>query len=305
MRESDLLSHIARRSAGLEKSFPQVLIGPGDDCAHLAADGRGVLVSVDHVIEGRHVKGPIREGATSLDMVARKAIARSVSDVAAMAGTPAWSLATAALPADWPQALADELFDDMHRWANHFGCPLVGGDIAVLDAGASLVLTTTVAGTPHANRGPVRRDGACVGDEVWVTGKLGGSFASGRHLTFEPRVREAMALADALGERLHAMIDVSDGLGRDAARVGRASGARLRIEEMRVPLHAGAVSPHEGEDHELLFTVAAGASVPREVAGTALTRIGVVIASANAGCEMVDAGGRGFDAGEMGWDHAG
>lgn len=306
MRESDLLAHIARRSAELQRQFPQVLIGPGDDCAHVAAGPGGVLVSVDHVIEGRHVSGPLLEGATPLELVARKAIARSVSDLAAMAGTPQWALATAALPGDWPQAMADELFDHMHKWANHFGCPLVGGDIATQASGAALVLTTTVAGTPHKTRGPVRRDGACVGDDVWVTGRLGGSFASGRHLTFEPRVREAIALADLLGDRLHAMIDVSDGLGRDSARIGAASRVMLRLQQARVPLHDGSVSPHEGEDHELLFTVAADAVMPAMIAGMELTKIGTVSAANGAGgCVMIESDGRVIDVAELGWDHAG
>ncbi len=304
MRESDLLAHIARRSAELQRQFPQVLIGPGDDCAHVATGAGGLLVSVDHLIEGRHVLGPLREGATSLDLVARKAIARSVSDLAAMAGTPQWALATAALPGDWPQAMADELFDHMHKWAKCFGCPLVGGDIATQRAGSALVLTTTVAGMPHKTRGPVRRDGAQVGDSVWVTGKLGGSFASGRHLTFEPRVREASALADLLGDRLHAMIDLSDGLGRDGARVGAASGVVLRLEQARVPMHDGAASPHEGEDHELLFTAAADAAMPAMIEGTVLTKIGTVsAASAMCGCVMIGADGRDVDAAELGWDH--
>lgn len=122
----------------------------------------------------------------------------------------------------------------------------------------------------------MRRDGACVGDDVWVTGRLGGSFASGRHLMFEPRVREAIgAFAHLLGDRLHAMIDLSDGLGRDGARIGAASRMMLRLEQARVPMHNGAVSPHEGEDHELLFTVAADAVMPTMIAGTVLTKIGL------------------------------
>lgn len=153
MRESDLLADIARRSAELQRQFPQVLIGPENDGAHVAAGPGGVLVSVDHVIEGRHVSGPLLEGATPLELVGRKAIARSVSDLAAMAGTPQWC---------WPQprcqgigrrAMADELFDHMHKWANHFGCPLVGGDIATQASRSG-------ACVDHDGRGHAAQEGA-------------------------------------------------------------------------------------------------------------------------------------------------
>jgi thiamine-monophosphate kinase len=305
MRESELLHHIAQQAADMAVAWPVVLIGPGDDCAHVRAAPEGTLLTVDQVIEGRHFVGPLRERATPIDLVARKAVARSVSDIAAMAGTPSWALATAALPSDWPQELATELFDRMHHWARVLGCPLVGGDIATTPAGTPVVLTTTIGGTPHPTRGPVRRSTASVGDHIWVTGRLGGSFASGRHLTFEPRVHEATALAGLLGERLHAMIDLSDGLGRDAARVGAASGVVLRIDGSRVPLHDDAHSPHEGEDYELLFTAAADAALPAHIAGTTLTRLGVVTPATlgGAGCVVVLADGTAQDGRDLGWDH--
>ena len=138
----------------------------------------------------------------------------------------------------------------MRAWAERFGCPLIGGDIARV-AGPT-VLTCTVVGAAHPARGAVLRSGARVGDGVYLTGALGGSFASGRHLTFTPRVREAAELCDALGEDLTAMMDVSDGLGRDAARIGEASGACLEIEASAIPMHAGVPgwreAAGEGED---------------------------------------------------------
>jgi len=304
LRESDLLAHIARRTRGLTAASPHVIVGPGDDCAVLRTGAGALLITVDHLIQGRHFRGPLSSG-TPLELVARKAIARSVSDIAAMAGTPTWSLATAALPEDCPPHLATSLFDHMHNSAARWGCPIVGGDIAVVPRGAPLVLTTTVAGVPHATRGPVLRSGARVGDSVWVTGRLGGSLASGRHLTFEPRVREAAALADLLAHHLHAMIDLSDGLGRDAGRVGVASGVTLRIDSARVPLNADGDSPHDGEDHELLFVVDSAATLPGEILGTSLTRIGAVSAAAWSprGCVMVAADGRETLGDELGWDH--
>ncbi len=307
MRESDLLRLIRARSTDLG---PGVVIGPGDDCAALKSSAGTLLLTVDQVIEGRHFVGPLggRAGAAPLDLVARKAIARSVSDIAAMAGMPRWSLATAALPRGTSQAVADELFLAMARWAKHWGCPIVGGDIATLpDDSPRAVLTVTVGGEAHPARGPVTRSGAKPGDEVWVTGHIGGSLASGRHLTFEPRVAVARALADALGARLHAMIDLSDGLGRDVARMAEASGVAIEIDQGAVPLHgdAGGVdrAVRAGEDYELAFVVAPQADEPAAcaVSGVPITRMGRVVAGS--GCVLVDERGERRDTADLGWDH--
>ena len=301
MRESRLLDHIYRRSADLASSFPGVLLGPGDDCAVVAC-GPQTLLTVDQLIEGRHYLP-----GTAIDLIARKAVARSVSDIAAMAGVPRWALATAALPAAWSQAESDDLFDRLATWARHWGCPLVGGDIAALPEGAPMLLTVTVGGDPHASRGPVTRSGAQPGDCVWMTGRVGGSLPSGRHLTFEPRIAEARWLADTLTTRLHAMIDLSDGLGRDAARVAAGSGVRLEIEAALVPVHEprSPTVASDGEDYELLFIADADADMTLPAAcpqtGTPVTRIGQVIAGQ--GCVIIDAAGRAWDTTEMGWDH--
>ncbi|MGH7130654.1 MAG: thiamine-phosphate kinase [Phycisphaerales bacterium] len=306
MRESELLRHIAERSP-VRALGPGVVVGPGDDCAVLAPSGRDLLVTVDHLVEGRHFAP---HPGTPIDAIARKAVARSVSDIAAMAGTPAWGLATGALPPEWMaggRAGADELFDRMAHWARHWHCPLVGGDISSLPGGAGspLVLTVTVAGHVHATRGAVLRSGACAGDAVWMTGRIGGSLKSGRHLTFEPRVAEGRWLADTLGEDLHAMIDVSDGLGRDAGRIAAASGVRVEIERARVPLHgdAGATALADGEDYELVFTTAAGVELPPAcpLTGVALTRIGRV--ATGGGCGIIEPDGCVVEGADLGWDH--
>lgn len=296
MRESELLEHIYARSAGLAASGGwSVVVGPGDDAAVLRSPaGDTLLITVDQLVEGRHY-----EPGTAIDLIARKAVARSVSDIAAMGGRPSWATATAVLPKGY--AHADGLFDAMARWAAHWGCPLIGGDIA--SHGSSdhpLTLTVTVAGAPIAE--PVRRSGARAGDGVYVTGALGGSLGSGRHLTFEPRVGAAAGLVAALGARLHAMIDLSDGLGRDAGRVARASGVRVELDAAAIPRHAGVETwrdaAGDGENHELCF--AAAGDVPGEVAGVAVTRVGRALEGA--GCVVLD-GGRAVEAGELGWDH--
>ena len=296
--ESALLRRIYERSRGMASAHREVLVGPGDDAAVLRLEG-AALLTVDQLVEGRHY-----EASTALDLVARKAIARSVSDIAAMGGAPVAALATGALRDSFDRE--GELFDAMHAWAERFGCPLVGGDIARV-AGPT-VLTCTVIGRAHPARGPVLRSGARVGDGVYVTGALGGSFASGRHLTFTPRVREATELCDALGGELTSMMDVSDGLGRDAARIGEASGVCLEIDASSIPMHAGVAgwrdAAGEGEDYELLFT--ASREPPAVVGdGVRVTRIGRVVGAraGSARCVVVEASGARVDAGELGWDH--
>lgn len=322
MSESELLDHIAARSAGLAARFGQVVVGPGDDCAVVRMPGGGeLLLTVDHVVEGRHV-----EPGTPVDLIARKAVARSVSDIAAMGGTPAWSLATGCLPKGDPRG--NELFDAMHRWANHWGCPIIGGDIATSDG--PMVLTVTVGGLMDPRsaaraRGvveaevdafavraaqqyrPVLRSGAQPGDEVWVSGPLGGSLASGRHLAFEPRLAVGQQAAWA-ATGVHAMLDISDGLGRDAGRLARASGVVIEIDADLIPLAMGAsgweAAVRDGEDYELLMAIAPAPEAP--VVGAGLVRIGVVRACAageHPGAWVRAVDGQRHEVSDWGWEH--
>lgn len=308
MHESDLLHRIAERSAGMAAAFPHVLLGPGDDCASVRPPGGAMLLTVDQVIERRHfVPG------TPLDLVARKAVARSISDLAAMGAMPWCALATGALPAGFPQGDADALCVSIKKWSEHWNCPIVGGDLASMpDAASPLTLTVTAVGIAHRSGHVVTRSGAKPGDHVYVTGTLGGSFdratGMGRHLTFEPRLREAAWLVETLGSRLHAMIDLSDGLGRDAARIAEASGVRIEIDADAIPRNAGVsdwrAATSDGEDYELLFCIDADEAVPSMCppSGTGVRRIGVVVAGR--GCVIRD-GQHEIDAAELGWDHVG
>ncbi len=295
--EEALLQHIYARSANLH-GREDIVVGPGDDCAVLRSAGGLLLLSVDQVVEGRHYEPK----STPVDLIARKAVARSVSDIAAMGGFPVAALATGALRDDFNDD--NELFDAMARWAKHWRCPLVGGDIARV-AGPT-VLTVTVMGRTARDARPILRSGAQAGDGVYVTGALGGSLASGRHLSFEPRVHEGEWLLGALGARLHAMIDISDGLGRDAARVADASGVRIEIEGGSIPLHEGVTSWREGvsdgEDYELFFAAAGDVPSTCPITNTPITRIGTV--SKGSGC-IVRMDGGATDVSSMGWDHGG
>lgn len=310
VRESELLQRIAERSAGMSSAFPHVLLGPGDDCAAVRPPGGAMLLTVDQVIERRHfVPG------TPLDLVARKAVARSISDLAAMGATPWCALATGALPAGFPQSDADALCASIKKWSEHWRCPMVGGDLATMpDASSPLTLTVTAIGVAHTSGHVVTRAGAKPGDHVYVTGALGDSFdratGLGRHLTFEPRLREATWLLDTFGSRIHAMIDLSDGLGRDAGRVASASGVRIELDADAIPRNAGVAdwraAASDGEDYELLICIDPSAAAPSACPGadaatpTPLRRIGTV--APGHGCVVRSAAGC-FDAEALGWEH--
>jgi thiamine-monophosphate kinase len=308
MREFDLLEHVYARSGGPDE---RVLIPPGDDMAMVRLGGRELLAAVDQVVDGRHVL----LATTPIELVGRKAVARSLSDVAAMAARPVACLAAVTLPPDFGGERATALFDAMRQTALEHECPLVGGDIAFHALPAvPMVCSITVLAEPAAADRPVRRGGARVGDVVYVTGSLGGAVDAeglGRHLTFQPRIREALELSQHLGEHLHAMIDISDGLGRDASHIAALSGARILLHAERIPcspaIAAGdwrrAVS--DGEDYELCFTAAPRANVPSTLGDVQVTAIGEVLASGPEGSPLVAVldSGLVIDATDLGWEH--
>jgi thiamine-monophosphate kinase len=319
MREFEILEHVYAANAALPR---RVTIPPGDDMAEIEIGGeRGrssapgaaprphtVLAAVDQIVDGVHV----RLGAVSLELIGRKAITRCLSDVAAMAAVPAASLVAATLPADFDSVSAMRLFDAMREAADEYDCPLIGGDVAAHAPGrpAPLVCAVTVLAVPGPLP-PRRRSMARPGDTLYVTGRLGGSVApdgGGRHLTFAPRIAEALELAAALGERLHAMIDVSDGLGRDAGHLARDSGVGIVIDADRIPRSEGIEwrrAASDGEDYELLFT--AQGEVPEMVgAGTPVTAVGRVHArprDAAGHAVVIVAHGVEHGAEALGWEH--
>ncbi|MFQ5845926.1 MAG: thiamine-phosphate kinase [Planctomycetota bacterium] len=255
VRERDLLRWLAARAP------------VGDDAAVLDCGPWGtLLVATDSVIDGIH----LRWGAEGPAAFGYKAVARSVSDIAAMAGEPLWALLAVCLP----RGVSETDAHAVYRGAEGVGCPLVGGDTAF---GPTAWAVATVLGRAHP-RGPVRRSGARDGDWIVVTGALGGAVRSGRHATFTPRVAEARRLHEAF--EVSAMIDISDGLSTDLRRLLEASGVGCRVEADAIPVHEGAdlaAALNEGEDHELLLTVRPDHRVEGFLPG--LRRIGVITGS--------------------------
>jgi thiamine-monophosphate kinase len=313
MREQDIMAVITSQR---RLTDPRVLLGPGDDLAALLLQRQGgggaLLLGVDQVIDGLHVHAH----AVSWDRIGRKAVHRSLSDVAAMAGRPLATLAAVVVPTSAEVAEIEALCSGLNAAATAWEAPLVGGDVAIQrDAGGPLTISVTVLATADEALGPVSRGGGRAGDVLLVTGHLGGSLkpdGTGHHLDFIPRVDEAHAAADLLGESLHAMIDISDGLGRDAARLAAASGLQAQINMARLPLRAGAGAMdalQDGEDYELLMAVDARATVPASLEGrhgrcplTVIGSLGTWEASTHR-VVVTEPGGTQLDGSKFGWDH--
>ena len=252
--ENATIALFASAFAAGNASHPDVIAGPGDDCAILASPDpeKVVLHKTDAVIEGVHFYKGERPGR-----VGHKALARALSDIAAMGGTPTTALVTTVLPPDTPASYARALAAGLARTAAEYGVAIAGGETAAPHADApALIISIALLGTAPAHQ-CIRRSGGRPGDHLFVTGKLGGSLPSSRHLTFSPRLAEGRFLA-ARGAT--SMMDLSDGLAADLPRLTAASGCSATIDPEALPRHRNC-SIHQaatdGEDYELLLTLPA------------------------------------------------
>ena len=231
------------------KTRPGVLAGPGDDCAVVVVpEGkRLLLLKTDCVVEGIHFLSKEKPAA-----VGWKAMMRTLSDFAAMSGLPQYALVTLIAPAEREVRWITRLYQGLQRAARRFDVVIVGGETSAIRG--PLVISVSAAGFVEKKR-CVRRSGGKTGDVLFVTGKLGGS-GQGRHLKFVPRIDEARWLTQNFA--LHAMMDLSDGLGADLPRLAKASGVGFAIDESALPRARGASirqAISEGEDYELLFAL--------------------------------------------------
>ncbi len=265
-------------------------VPPGDDAAVLRPPaGRRTVVTVDMLMEGvDFILGPDCPPAA----VGHKALAVSLSDLAAMAARPEAIVVAVALPRHGGEAVGRGLHEGLAALAGEHGVVLAGGDTNAWDG--PLVVSVTALGSVVPGRA-WRRDGARVGDRLLVTGACGGSLL-GRHLAVTPRCREALRLAER--HDVHAAIDVSDGLSLDVSRLMAASGTAASLDLGAIPIHADAVAASrrdgdgrspldhalgDGEDFELVLAMpaaAAAAALADDTLGVSLTDIGEVVAGA-------------------------
>jgi thiamine-monophosphate kinase len=247
---------------------------------------RLLLFKTDAVVEGVHFTP-----GTAPEKIGHKALGRCLSDIAAMAGTPGAALVTIALPRDFNPDFVEAIYSGLNALARRHQVAIVGGETTTNPGG--ILISVALLGWVPRGKG-VLRSGAEAGDAIFVTGELGGSLA-GKHLEFEPRLAEARWLAQKFS--LHAMLDISDGLAGDlrhiltASRVGAellATAIPISREARRAAKAAPSTKPPllaaltDGEDFELLFTVASRYAVPLldawkvQFPGLALTCIGKI-----------------------------
>jgi thiamine-monophosphate kinase len=262
--EFELIARLARK---LPRD-PSVVVGVGDDCAVLrSADPKKYLLfKTDPVIEGTHFVFRSQREKTipraTPFQVGWKAIARNLSDIAAMGGLPRWALVSLGLPAKTDVRVVDDIYRGLHACASRFGATIVGGDTS--QTSDNLFVVVSLIGEVEKKFLKLRST-ARSGQMVFVTGTLGGSLL-GKHLKFTPRIAEARWLVQNFP--IGAMIDVSDGLAGDLKRLSEKSGVGFDILVDAIPMSSAAHRSRDplrralrdGEDFELLFTLPANKS---------------------------------------------
>lgn len=241
--------------ARLLKQLPQapaaLHVGPGDDCAVVPLSAQTFqLLKTDAIVEGVHFLSN-----EDRRRVGWKAIARVVSDFAAMGGVPQWFLVTLGIPSDTSVESLEQLYQGMAKCLKKFGATMVGGETTRVASAAGLVISIAATGTVKKKHLLLRSTAQC-DDMIFVTGELGGSLA-GRHLDITPRLAEAQWLAKK--HFATAMMDLSDGLAKDLPRLAAASSCGFAVDCHLLPCTKGCTSEQalqDGEDYELLFTTA-------------------------------------------------
>ncbi len=332
--EFDFIAQLRRRALA-NGSSPSLTAGIGDDAAVLQQlTGRDTVVSTDLLIEGID----FQQQSTEPVLLGHKALAVSLSDIAAMGARPRWALTSLGLPEDiWESNFGAEFYDGLFKLADRYAIKLIGGDISRTP---QQIVIDSIAIGECATGKAVLRSGAKPGDRLFVTGALGGSAAGLRliergarhkssdndedsnvvqelllrHLKPEPRVGWGLVLGEE--QLASAMIDISDGLSSDLHHLCEESnvGAILRSGDIPVDTRVVEIcgrrrldplmlALHGGEDFELLFAVSVEkvSKLPRKVDGVTLTEIGQVT-SAEEGVRISE-GSRVWDLLPEGWKH--
>src|SRR6266446_9660085 len=226
-----------------------VVARAGDDCAVVKRPvGRNFLVlKTDCIVEGVH----FTPEANALE-IGWKAMMRPLSDFAATSALPQFALITLIASKETDGRWVNKLYRGLRKAAARFKVNIVGGETS--SALGPVVISVSAMGFVEKDRW-VSRQGGKVGDDLFVTGTLGGA-SKRKHLQFIPRIAESRWLTKNFS--IHAMMDLSDGLGVDLPRLARASKVGFAIEMERLPLTRGANvndAISEGEDYELLFAI--------------------------------------------------
>ncbi len=319
----ELLAKKVANSRGNQASARQLIIGIGDDAAAWQGNGAVQLATTDSLVQDVHFS----LATTPWYELGWKALAISLSDIAAMGGVPRYALVTLALPADSEVEDVTTLFQGMVELAEPSGVAIAGGDIV---RASLIVITTTVTGNAPDREHVLTRSAAKPGDKVAVTGYLGAAAAglkilrekleldseTASHLRRaflhpNPRVAEGQLLA---GYGVKTAIDISDGLISDLTHICQSSRVGARIEVDRLPVaplvksnfgqESLELALSGGEDYELLFTASAETiDTVTRAASCPVTVIGDIIADKIGEIDLVDSQGKPFHLKKGGWDH--
>ena len=340
MNEFDFIEKIRARVAGSALSSTQhspLVQGIGDDAAVIRADkGKDTVVTTDLLVEDID----FRRETTSPELLGHKALAVSLSDLAAMGSRARWGFVSIGLPADvWKSGFAERLYDGYLGLADRYGVGLAGGDVSRVPE--KIVIDSILMGECDSGRAVLRR-GAAPGDQIFVTGFLGDAAAGLRLLERGARVHTASGpkrLEEHSADRLllrqlrpdprvgwgillgeqqlaTAMIDISDGLSSDLNQLCKESSVGAVIDAAQIPIDQvvteicgrRALDPlmlalHGGEDFELLFTVRPEnfGKLPKRVDGIPVTAIGSIKEETHG--VKISEGARVWDLEPGGWEH--
>lgn len=309
--EKKLIQHIRRLARG-GSHVTDMVTGIGDDCAVLRVPaGHELLVTTDFTIEKVH----FRRDWHPPELVGWRCLTRGLSDVAAMGGEPRAAFLSLAIASDVPQRWVERFLKGLLELAEEFRVPLAGGDTAQ-SAGGIQADIVVVGSVPKGKA--VLRSGAKPGEQIYVTGELGGAAAALARLAEakpaeylrQSRPLPRVAIGKWLRQRrlASAMIDVSDGLSTDLDHICQESRVGAEIEAEAIPRAPKGLGKkrvalqfalHGGDDYELLFT--SGGAVPSIVAGVPVTRIGRT--TKPPGMRLVGADGKAQPLKAGGWEH--
>ncbi len=233
------------------KNHPDLKVGAGDDCAVVSSPDANFdwVLTTDPLIAGTHFlhnEDP--------KLVGNKSVGRVLSDIAAMGAEPLFLLINIACPADTEMQYLESVYEGASNCASKFGAAIIGGDMA---QAPTFELHVFGIGKLPANTA-LLRSGAKVGDSIFVTGKLGGSFPTNHHLNFTPRIREGIALRKS--GKVNSMMDISDGIATDLRHICKQSNLGAELYAEKIPCNENFTLENalfDGEDFELLFTSAA------------------------------------------------
>ncbi len=245
-----------------QKRRKDVILGIGDDCAVIdVSSDKLCLITTDMLVDGTHFdlkKCTVRD-------IGRKAIASNISDIAAMGCQATVAVISICFPLHTTEKFARELYRGIWDVADKYSIEIVGGDI--ISGRSPLCINVAMLGRDEGLN-PVRRSGAKVGDAILVTGELGGSLL-GKHLHFEPRMKEGLLLNRNFA--VHAMIDISDGLTADLNHILEESHVGAILYEDKIPVSLAAIEMSkitgntplyhalsDGEDYELVIILSKG-----------------------------------------------